>query len=266
MKFLTKQLFLIALLLIFGLANANATSLYFSLDSTPDGLYLLDTTNGAATSVGISGVESSTVGLSPSGDDTKLFGTSWQDLLSVNADGSGYTNLGGPGAEGLAYNHNTSTLYGAINGNFFTMDTSTGANTGYLTSPGADVEGLAYGGGDTIYGLVGYSGPRGYLYSYDIILNSWTFIGDTGVDFNLPGLAYNPELDLLYAKGSQDGYLYSINPNTAAISVIGDTGLTGGGGLAFVSDSAPIPEPSTMLLLGCGLFSLAGVTRRKFKK
>ena len=76
---------LTALALLFGcLQQATAGALYFSLDSTFEGLYTLDTSTGEATHVGISGVTSSTVGLAPSGDPDLLYGAKWAGFLHIN--------------------------------------------------------------------------------------------------------------------------------------------------------------------------------------
>lgn len=213
--------------------------LYFSEDSNSTGLYLLDTTTGAATNLGDSGVTSSTVGLAPSGTPGVLFGTQFADLLEIQADGSGSVVIGGDGQEGLAFDASTGTLYGAINGAFTTIDPATGLNSSTLAGPGADVEGIAFGNGG-VYGLPRFGTD---LLFYDPGTDSWSTIGSTGITWDLAGLAYDPGTDTLYAKGTQDTNLYAIDPATAATTVIGDTGLTAGGGLAFLgSGMPPIPD------------------------
>jgi hypothetical protein len=171
--------------------------LYFSQDYSSTGLYTLSTTTGQATWVGTSGVSGSTVGLAVSDQAGQLFGSEPFGLGRINTDGSGASYVGSEGIEGLEYVAATGTLYGAINGQFFTLNQSTGAILVNLASPGADVEGLAYGGG-YIYGLAGWSGPRGDLYRYDIGANSWAFVGNAGILFNEPGLAYDPIMGWLY--------------------------------------------------------------------
>lgn len=212
--------------------------LFFSEDSNSTGLYQLDTTTGAATNLGDSGVTGSTVGLSPSGTPGVLFGTQFSVLLEIQADGSGATAIGGDGQEGLAFDASTGTLYGAINGQFRTIDPATGVNSATLAAPGADVEGIAFGNGG-VYGLPRFGTD---LLFYDPGTDTWTTIGSTGITWDLAGLAYDPGTDTLYAKGSQDSNLYSIDPATGAATLIGDTGIANGGGLAFLGAGTPIPE------------------------
>lgn len=243
--------------------SAAAGTLYFSEDNNFNGLYTLDTTTGAATALGETEVTANTVGLAPTDDPAGLVGSTWTEITAINSDGSGATTIPGtPSAEGLAYDADTDTVYGTINRSFFSYS-SDFLSTTTLASPNADIEGLAWGGGSTIFGLAGFGGPRGHLFSYDIVSDVWSFIGDTGIDFNLVGLAYNPEDDVLYAKGSQDSYLYAIDPTSASASIIGDTQLQNGGGLAYVSDVAPIPVPGALFLLGSGLLGLGAMRRRK---
>lgn len=243
-------------LIALGCSSAHA-QLFFSEDSNGNGLYTLDVNTGAATNVGISGVTSSTVGLAPSDISSELFATQFAQLLRVAVDGSGATAVGGDGQEALAYDPGTGTLYGGINGSFRTIDPLTGNNLTSLADPGVDMEGLAWGDGG-VYGIAG-SGQSN-LYFYNPGTDSWSVVGDTAVNWDDAGLAFDPGSRTLYGKGDQDSNLYSIDPDTGASTLIGDTGIAEGGGLAFAGQSplgptgAPIAIPATsagslMLLL-----------------
>lgn len=212
-----------------GLAAPDAAAgLYFSSDRNANGLFMLDPTTGAATNIGISGVNNATVGLSPAPTDDILYGSKPFAFLEINADGSGFAEVGSTGIEGLAYDG--TNVYGSINGSFFLVDPTTGGNAGDLAAPGGDVEGLAFCARDGyIYGLA----DGGDLSYYDIGTDLWTLVGNTGVDFDQIGLACDPAGNL-YAKGDQNSMLYKINRANAATTVIGDTGIADGGGLAFV--------------------------------
>ena len=207
--------------------------LYFSEDSNSNGLFLLNLSTGSATLVGsgITGVNGSTVGLTESDDPEILFGSRFSGVMIIAADGSGSTRLGTKTIEGMAYDRESGILYGAANGSFFTLNPTTGAVIQNLpgTLGSADVEGLAVMDGK-VYGLA----DDGGLMVYDPGTNAWTLIGNIGMDFDQAGLAADPLRKVLYAKGNDSQDLFWIDPNTAAATVVGSTGLANGGGLGFV--------------------------------
>ncbi|MCB1749066.1 MAG: PEP-CTERM sorting domain-containing protein [Gammaproteobacteria bacterium] len=239
-------------------ASAAQATLYFSQDSNANGLYAIDTLTAAATHLGASGVGGSTVGLSPSGNPNVLFGTSFTQLLHINVDGSGATAVGSVNAEGLAYDGATGTLYGQLNNNFFTVDPNTGAHLTNLASAIGDPDGLTFGRG----GVFGVADSTDSLVFYNVGLDNWTTVGALGVAINDPGLAYDALNDILYAMGSA-GDLFAVDPDSGQATLIGNTGLVGAGGLAFVSAGGAVPEPGALALCAFGLAGFARSRRRR---
>ncbi|MCA9710600.1 MAG: hypothetical protein KDK70_32460, partial [Myxococcales bacterium] len=197
--------------------------LFFSEDGNPNGLYELSPVDGSITALGTSGVTSSTCGLTYDANTGTLLGSRPFELIEIQTDGSGFVSLGLVTAEGLAYDALTNTLYGAVNGTFFTIDPSNGAMLSSLPGPGFDVEGLAF---DPNQGIVYGVGDSTSLVAYDVAAGSWSVVGNTGLNWDSGGLAFDPNTNLLYAVAFAQGTgLYTIDPATAVPTLVGHNGL-----------------------------------------
>lgn len=198
-----------------------------------DNLYALDTGTAAPTLIGPSGVDVNTpnVALAESPTSGVLFGSNPVGILRINTDGSGFTRSGSTGWSGMAWDPVDAVLYGTSGGGFHQVDTTTGGSALVLTPPGGTVEGLAWRGTDgLVYGLR----TDGMLRVYTPATDTWADGGATGITNPTDlGLAWDSQLDIFYAIQA-DGDLYEVDPATAAATLIGNTGLGRGGGLAFV--------------------------------
>ncbi|NEO57053.1 MAG: tandem-95 repeat protein, partial [Okeania sp. SIO3B5] len=216
-----------------GLALVDRVSkgkLYFTSDYSGDSLYTLNTTTGNATPVSSNSNLIGMRGLAPSESSSFLYGGS-NELFKINADGSVANQIGENflNYDGLAYDASRDILYGTDGGGFYSINPNTGEEF-YLTS--SNVNGLAFGNGG-VYGL----GSSQDLMFYDPNADSWFTIGDTGISsWTNVGLAFDAAKNVLYAKRDGDTLLYEIDASTAEVTVIGDTGIEYGGGLAFVNE------------------------------
>ncbi len=204
-------------------------TLYFSESQNHDGLYTLDMASGAATHIGENRVGGGDVGLAQSPVEGMLYGTAPWQLSHFSTDGSGNgESLAQVTSTGLTYDYDNDTLYSISFLNFRTLDRTTGEILEQLPQPPVDGSSLAYADG-SVYMLGGF----GSWSRYDIQERRWTLVGYTGNFSDNFGLAHDPFTDTFYAV-DDDSYLYTVDPDAAELTVVGDTGIQGSGGLAVV--------------------------------
>lgn len=68
--------------------------------------------------------------------------------------------------------------------------------------------------------------------------------------------AINAGTELLGIDGSYDGLFYGLMYPSTGVDICASTGIT----------VNPVPEPTSLLLLGCGLIAFAGLGRKKFTR
>jgi hypothetical protein len=270
----------VVLALGIGVPEAYSESLIALSSTNPGVLYDVDTATGTATfRTNIStGELASFTGLASLGGSlyaTDIAPPSWSfgtvnpttgvfTMINNQGGSSDWHGLAGAEAAGLLYSidlPNSNTLVSVTPGGVITV---IGSGTGIQG------RGMAF---DNNHGILYATGPGTdvqSLYTVNTTTGTATLIGSTGINSFFVGLEYVEGTDILYMvadldnDGSGFSNLYSLNTTTGAAALIGSTGVDKLDGLASLP-TAEVPEPTTIILIGSGLFSLVGL-RKKFKK
>lgn len=201
-------------------------------------------------------------GIGTSSTVTVDLSTGSQTFVSNQDGNSNWMGLAGNQADDVLYSINIDA------GNILKTLSASGTITS-VGATGIQGRGMAYDDANEIlYAMgVGFTNPA--LYTVDTSTGTATLVGSTGFTGNVTaqGLAYDEDNKILYwladANLSSAGgtNLYSLNTQTGLASLVGDTGLSFGAGLAWMP--TPVPLPGAVWLFGSGLLCLVGMARRK---
>jgi len=274
----------IGLALIPGVASAQVT-LYAASGSNAVGgsLYTLNQSTGAATLVGplmdSGGNAYGLTGMVWDASTSTLYGatnngspTAPGTLVTVNRNTGLITPIAAFGAGAMAditIQPGTGTMFGwqaAGNHGLFTIDKATGATT----AVGAPIGSGFFGGGGLSFASGGalYSAPAGSqtndLRSVDPVTGVHTVIGVlNGFAPAVVAMDYNGAMYGLFSDRSASPtttHLQTINLSTAGVT---DVGVTGAGDLDALAFVTPVPEPTSIALVGCACAGFAWMRRRK---
>lgn len=246
-------------------SGAVAAEILYGVTLINNQLLTLDTATGAATLVGPLSSSMSALGLATSGGRLYTFDQVADVIREIDpATGStvtthdvGLGNLIGEGGLAMMGNGTGFLVTGnGVTGNLYSFNVNT--NTSSLIGPTLSFDGLEFIGG-VLYGI---NQVNGALYTVNQGTGQTTLVGP-GITpaGSLSGLAARSDGTLF---GLQNGTtLYSIDAATGIATSIGATGFNDIAGLTFFDDQEPIPEPSTIALLGAGLAAMALVHRRR---